>query len=59
LALLFIFYYFYLFVAAAGDSGTAAVVFKQEVWPPCLADTVFPRLPLITHVLHFVSQIKK
>ena len=31
----------------------------QQVWPPGSADTVSPRLPLMTQVQHFVSRIKK
>ena len=32
---------------------------QQEVWLPSLADTTCPRLPFMTQVQHFVSQIKK
>ena len=32
---------------------------KQGVWPPGSADTVCPRLPVMTQVQHFVSRIKK
>ena len=33
--------------------------YEQDVWPPGSADTVCPRLPLMTQVQHFVSRIMK
>jgi len=32
---------------------TQPIAIQQEVWPPCLADTVCPHPPLVTQVQHW------